>query len=203
MGGQTYAKCSVPARVASVGVRVSYADPTNAVRAARPNIMWRKRFVWRVACSACIVDHMSGVARWASSPTEQQHSFSAVRHDPDVDLFGDPDGVSQRALGEVPAGARARSGRNGDRVPGARPGQRPTRRAQGAQSGARGDAGRRTFPARDRGRSHPPAPEHRRRHRFGRGEWAAVSTRCPSSREHRCATSWIARSSCRSTKRST
>src|SRR5258705_3979326 len=58
MGGLTYAKCSVPARVEKRRYTRSAAAPTNGQCMRGPNIMWRKRFVWRAECFTCIVDHI-------------------------------------------------------------------------------------------------------------------------------------------------
>jgi hypothetical protein len=33
-------------------------DPNKTPPAERAKTMWRKRFVWRLACRACIVDHI-------------------------------------------------------------------------------------------------------------------------------------------------
>ena len=59
------------------------------------NAMRRKRFVWRPASFICILAHKIPELRGGDEPAAHIDFFSAVRHDPHVDLFGDPDGLSQ------------------------------------------------------------------------------------------------------------
>ena len=64
-------------------------------RAGQVNAMRRKRFVWRAASFICILAHTVPELRGGDEPAAQIDFFSAVWHDPHVDLFGDPDGFSQ------------------------------------------------------------------------------------------------------------
>src|SRR6185369_2296546 len=65
----------VSARVANRRYMESSAIPTKPWRTRRPKTMWRKRFVWRLRCSACIVGHIVRVARRASLPVGQHTPF--------------------------------------------------------------------------------------------------------------------------------
>ena len=129
--------------------------------------MWRKRFVWRLGCSACIVDHIVRVARRASWPVGQHTLFQRFGmtqtsiSSETLTAFRSELAEKYRLERELGQGGMATVYLAHDIV------NDRLRRAQGAQPELAATLGAERFLREIEVGTHPPAPAHRRRARLG------------------------------------